>query len=152
MIAPLLDETSKEKSACRPTRCARGGPRALSVSGLRVRLGQDRLSGVRASEALLGGEWHPRPHSLLGQQKNYDFHTRVKVMCYLVPFQSSIDRLYGLCSPMPENRFRCQARGSCRGKIHRHTDQRGACCTTTFGFFWPSGGSQADARAGPPVG
>jgi hypothetical protein len=37
-------------------------PYALLVSMSTVRLGQDRLCGVRASEAMLGGEWHPIPH------------------------------------------------------------------------------------------
>jgi hypothetical protein len=45
----------------------RDGPRALSVSVSRVRLGQDRLRGGRASEALLRGEWHPSPPIVLCQ-------------------------------------------------------------------------------------
>jgi hypothetical protein len=66
-------------SALHP-RCAGDGPRALSVSVSTVRLGQDRLSGVRASEAILGGERHPRPQIISCQQKIWDFHTRFKVM------------------------------------------------------------------------
>ena len=50
------------------------GSRALSVSMSTVRLGQNQLSGVLASEAILGGEWHPRPHRLLCQQKICDVH------------------------------------------------------------------------------
>src|SRR5262245_13912432 len=49
---------------------------ALSVSALRMWLGQDRLSGILPPEAILGTEWHPRLQIILCQQKLCNFHTR----------------------------------------------------------------------------
>lgn len=49
-------QVAQHKPPQSPPRGAGDGPRALSVSMLSEWLGQDRLSGVLASEAILGGE------------------------------------------------------------------------------------------------
>src|SRR5262249_8814714 len=56
-----------------PSPCDGGCPRALSVSALRVRLGQDGRSGVRASGALREREQHRILHHLLCQRKTCNF-------------------------------------------------------------------------------
>jgi len=56
--------------------CAGDGTEALSVSALRVRLGQDRLRGGRASGAERRREQHPRPRTRLCQQQMWNFLTR----------------------------------------------------------------------------
>src|SRR5215475_14469865 len=66
---PSSMEPLKKKSARRSIRCAGDGPHALSVSVLRVRLVQDRLSGVLQASAVRENERHPIPHTLLCQQK-----------------------------------------------------------------------------------
>jgi hypothetical protein len=79
MMAPLRDCTSKEKSAWRPPRCAGDGPHALSVSASRMRLGQDRFSGVLESGAVRVSERYLRVH-ITACQKIRNFHMRFKLM------------------------------------------------------------------------
>jgi hypothetical protein len=68
------------KKRTETSRCGGDGPRALSVAALRVWLGQDRLSSMLASGAMLGSEWHPIPRITAGQQKICYFHMRFKLM------------------------------------------------------------------------
>src|SRR5438876_8956366 len=74
----VLRTYPNKTSAQRPARCTGDCPCALSVSVLRVWLGQDRLSGVLASGAMLGSEWHPIPQTISCQQKKCNFSTRSK--------------------------------------------------------------------------
>jgi hypothetical protein len=67
--SPSEGNLSRQKGARRPPRGAGDCPGALFVSALRVRRSQDRLRSVRAAEAILGGTWHPMPHTLLCQPK-----------------------------------------------------------------------------------
>src|SRR5215475_6556311 len=68
----------EQSNAYRPPPCAGDGAGALSVSALRVRLGQDRLSDVRGSGAGRLRERHLRPRTRLCQQKLCNFLTRIK--------------------------------------------------------------------------
>src|SRR5262249_54893972 len=70
---------------------ARECRQALSASALRVRLGQDRRSGVLASGAMRESERHRILHALLCQRKTYNFsvHSIIEAWKPWIGLQSS---------------------------------------------------------------
>ena len=82
-------------------------PRALSVSASRVRLGQDRLSGMLEARTGRVSEWHPIPERIVSQAKICYFyrigglkqHNTWKYRVWGFPRVSFKDRLWDTCGP-----------------------------------------------------
>jgi hypothetical protein len=77
-LLPLWRNARSSRAPHPHTRCAREYPRALSRSGPAVRLGQDRLSGVRESQRVRVRERHPIPQRSAYQAKICHSHKRFK--------------------------------------------------------------------------